>query len=557
MVLKCVLRQAERARDPDPGRQPQNAFHGLSRRKQELYRVNNDRNPPLRPRCRVNPTLRHPLLTFLAWQAVGLSLLLVHIGTIVLTGAVVLPMAVTATVLMLLYIANPLAGFAVFLQILLYQNVCVSLISPSLTPDLFRSSLGTSFLTMLPLAAVAACRLWSSGRNRRILTYLALAVVVLLGYTALGAARSSPSSAAAYFRSSSAVLMGLLIGWDLSRENDYRTVASCFLVSLALGLGLTFCEITVPVDYYEAINAPRFYDISHANAMSAAPLGIRTGQDVVNMLTDSFFNIGGAGGRSSLRFGGPNMHSVSYAYVMAIGAIVALSLGAGWLALPILPLLFLIGVKGSSILLLGTVLLWIIGKLFGARFLAISGLALGAVYLTAAIKFGLAAGDYHVLGFLGGVHGFMSNPLGHGLGVGGNLSSDVTSSDLTRVWDANQRFGAETPLESAIGVLIYQMGVGSVAVGYMIWTAFTSGFGRFRSRLGFVPIAIAVLTFNSVLQEEAFSPYSMGLLAIFAGALAHERRWVARPAGIAPTASLQATERPNRPDAIGAAQANA
>ncbi len=501
------------------------------------------------------------MLTFLAWQAVGLSLLFVHIGVIVLTGAVILPMAVTAAVLMLLYIANPLAGFAVFLQVLLYQNVCVSLISPSLTPELFRSSLGTSFLLMLPLTGVAACRLWASGRNRRTLTYLAFAVVVLLGYAALGAARSSPSSAAAYVRSSSAVLMGLLIGWDLSRENGYRTVGSCFLVSLALGLGLTVCEIAFPVDYYEAINAPRFYDVSHANAMSAAPLGIRTGQDVVNLLTDSFFNIGGDGSGHSVRFGGPNMHSVSYAYVMAIGAIVALSLGAGWFVLPILPLLFMIGVKGSSILLLGTALLWMIGKLFGTRFLAISGLALGVTFLTVAIKFGIAAGDYHVLGLLGGVNGFLHNPLGHGLGVGGNLSSDVTSSDLSRVWDANQRFGAEVPLESAIGVLIYQMGIGSVAVGYMIWTAFASGFGRFRSRLGFIPLAIAVLTFNSVLQEEAFSPYSMGLLAIFAGALAHERRWVAvaRPsAGAAPAAVPQGAERPNSPpDAIGAAPANA
>ena len=189
------------------------------------------------------------------------------------------------------------------------------------------------------------------------------------------------------------------------------------------------------------------------NAMASGEIDLRTGRDVVNLLTNSFFNIG-AGSSTSLRFGGPNMHSVSYAYVMAIGGLVALSLGAGWFVLPILPLLFLIGVKGSSILLLGTIVLWVIGRLFGTRFLAVAGLALGTAYLAGAIKFGIAAGDYHVLGLIGGVNGFLHNPIGHGLGVGGNLSSTVTSTDLTKVWDANQHYGAEVPLESAIGVLL-------------------------------------------------------------------------------------------------------
>ena len=497
--------------------------------------------------------MRHPLLTFLAWQAVGLTILLAHIGMVVLTGNAVIPVLLTASVVAMLYFASPLSGFAVFLQALLYQNVCVSLISGWLTPDLFRATSGTSFFLMLPLTGIAAWRLWLSGRNRRTLTYLAFAMVVLLGYAALGAARASPSSAAAYVRSSSAVLMGLLIGWDLSRENSYRTVAICFLVSLLLGLGLTLCEVAFPIDYYEAINAPRYYYISHMNAMASGEIDVRTGRDVVNLLTDSFFNIGG-GSSHSLRFGGPNMHSVSYAYVMAIGALVALSIGAGWFVLPILPLLFLIGVKGSSILLVGTVVLWVIGRLFGTRVLAVVGLALGTAYLGGAIKFGIAAGDYHVLGLLGGVNGFLHNPIGHGLGVGGNLSSTVTSTDLTKVWDANQHYGAEVPLESAIGVLLYQMGVASVAVFYMLWTAFASGFGRFRSRLGFIPLAIAVLTFNSVLQEEAFSPYSMGLLAVFAGALAHERRWIgsASRRRMAPVAPAYGPDPSHAPGAIEA-----
>ncbi len=95
-------------------------------------------------RCALS-TARHPLLTFLAWQAIGLSLLLAHIGAVVLTGSLVLPIIMTAFVVIFLYVANPLAGFAVLLQIVLYQNVCVSLISGSLTPKSSTPPSGRAF----------------------------------------------------------------------------------------------------------------------------------------------------------------------------------------------------------------------------------------------------------------------------------------------------------------------------------------------------------------------------------------------------------------------------
>ena len=47
-----------------------------------------------------------------------------------------------------------------------------------------------------------------------------------------------------------------------------------------------------------------------------------------------------------------------------------------------------------------------------------------AIYACAGIAVGIRAGDYHVIGFLGGLNGFLANPLGRGIGAGGNLSLD-------------------------------------------------------------------------------------------------------------------------------------
>ena len=466
-------------------------------------------------------TTRHPILTFLVWQVLGLTLLLVYVGLIFLTGAVMVPLMIVASLVALLFIADRVAGFAVYLQFLLYQNVSVSLVSGSLSADLFRTAQGTSFALTVTLAAVAFCRLWAAGRNRQTLSYLAAAGVVILAYTALGAAYSSLGSAAVYFRSTSILLMGLLIGWDLGHGNSYRTVGTCFLVSLALGLMLTLAEVTFPIQYYEAIDAPRYYFLTQSNATAAMTPALVTGRDVVIFQTTAFFNLPEMAYRT-IRFGGPNMHSVSYSYVMSVGAIVAFSLGKPWFALLVLPLMILIGVKGGLILFVGAAVLCLIGRIFGTRLLAISGLLFGVAYAGSAIVFGLSVGDYHVLGLIAGVNGFLQNPLGHGIGVGGNMSSDVTATDLTAQWALSQKYGADIPSESAIGVLLYQMGIGSVAVAYLIWTAFKAGFGHFTSSLGIVPLALAVLTVNALLQEEAFSPYSMGLLAIFAGVLSYE-----------------------------------
>lgn len=464
---------------------------------------------------------RQVMLTLFFWQCVGFTLLFAHLGFIVLLGSALIPFAITLIFVTMLYFADSLAAFAVFLVFVLYQNLAISIVSGSLSPDLYRASQATAFALTLALTTAAGYRLWSLGRNRRVLVWLGVAALVILAYTALGAVRSSPGSAAVYFRSSIVGLTGLLIGWDVGRSYGHRILGLCYLTTMALGVGAAVLEVTTPIFYYECINAARYYLLSVSASTSVVFVDLTRAQDVVLWLTNNFFNIA-EGSLQTVRFGGPNMHSVSYAYVMSVGAIVAISLGMYWFAIALLPLMFLIGVKGGVILLFSTTILSLTGRWFGPKVLAVTGLVLGTAYVSFAIWFGLSVGDYHIIGLIGGVNGFISNPLGRGIGVGGNLSIDVTSTDTTSQWDLNQLYGSDVALESAIGVLLYQMGVGGVAVGYIIWIAFASGARYITQRSNVLPLAVVVVTVNGLFQEEAFSPYAMGLLTMFAAVLSSD-----------------------------------
>src|SRR4029079_1766348 len=118
-----------------------------------------------------------------------------------------------------------------------------------------------------------------------------------------------------------------------------------------------------------------------------------------------------------------------------------------------------IGSKGAMFLLVIGLVVRLASRLLGVRAALLLSIIASVLWLAASSVFGLRSGDYHVLGFLAGIREFLHNPLGIGLGFGGNLSSSTVNVN----WDLAQAEGAaETPMESAIGVMIYQMGGGSI-----------------------------------------------------------------------------------------------
>ena len=221
------------------------------------------------------------------------------------------------------------------------------------------------------------------------------------------------------------------------------------------------------------------------------------------------------------------MHSISYAYVLSISELVAMSLGRFELLPVLLALSFSAGVKGPTVLFAITTALYILWYLSQSKRLVIAAtLGFSAFYVIYGIRTGIEIGDFHSLGFMGGVYGFLANPLGHGLGAGGNLGTSVSRA----YWEKMQHAGAaDVGLESAVGVMLYQMGIGSAAVfTALVKLLQKAPFGTVpRPRaaptdLLFIGLWIGLV--NGVFQEEAYSPYAVGLLVLFCAILAANGR---------------------------------
>ena len=139
------------------------------------------------------------------------------------------------------------------------------------------------------------------------------------------------------------------------------------------------------------------------------------------------------------------------------------------------------------------------------------------IYVISGIVIGLRVQDYHVLGFVGSINGFLANPFGRGIGAGGSVGT--ASID----WSLAQHVGStDIATESAIGVLLYQMGVaGMLIVAVLVWLSLKLWhfYLRFGDRLAAaMAFALLIMTANGIFQEEAlFAPLALGFVAALAG----------------------------------------
>jgi len=220
-----------------------------------------------------------------------------------------------------------------------------------------------------------------------------------------------------------------------------------------------------------------------------------------------------------LRIFGPNMSPISFGYGVGFFSLFLFSVGRRWLAVAALPLLVLCSVKGALIMTVFVGAAWVSTRLLGAVATLVLALLALVVYVIVAIRVGLQIGDYHVIGFMGGWNGFLQNPFGRGLGVGGNLSEGFFSID----WSAAQQAGTvDGAVESAIGVLLYQMGIFALvplafcfAMALKAWRLYACS-GNLTQ--GLASFGVIVVLFNGFFQEEAlFAPPALGMLLCLTG----------------------------------------
>jgi hypothetical protein len=314
-----------------------------------------------------------------------------------------------------------------------------------------------------------------------------------------------------------------------------RAIPVIHILLILLGLSLTCAYLELGANdlwlklingdqYYAIVSAKRLLNVGEIRDAAQHGFVVTHPQDYMQTL---LFNTTLTADIGILiqRISGPNFNGVGFAYLLAtLMAFLAIH-GYRWTAALTIPALVAGSAKGATILALGSIgFFWLARRLRGDA--AVTTLAVCLlVYAGVIFQIGYAGGNFHVLGLLGGVNGFLSLPIGHTLGEGGNQSiADFSQLD----WGSFQRSGASTvAVESAFGVLIYQMGVFAAAViGFYLWIAWTCW--RLYKTTGapafaFSTSAIAICLVNGFFQEDAYfvplsMPVVMGLAALTLGA---------------------------------------
>ncbi len=466
------------------------------------------------------------------WQILlTLALLVLSVASFLIST--VFGLAVTFVTTLALTIVMPAALPLVVIAAFVFQNTVIASFTPMVaSDDAFDLVRGANFVILItafggfmlatflsPQRLLAATRPW--------LTFCLILLAVIVFYLLLGAVRGEPKDAIVYFRNTITPVACFYIA--LVAASWYRLDLDKGLVWVgAIAIAYGYCELFFTFDFLALFNGDHYVERQMVRQIETGywEQTLRETGFVLRNLNDvmmvTFFNTPLFGDifPKVFRLAGPNFHSIAFAYLLAITSVWQLCRGRWHLPLLAFPLLVVIGSKGAMVLMLLAIMTRIGLTVLKPRSVLLLFFIGAVIWISAALVLGLRSADYHVLGFLAGLRDFARNPLGQGLGLGGNLSSSVANK---LDWNVAQATGAaEVPVESAVGVLLYQMGIGSfLFFGFLIALAlkcralfFAHGEGRFL--FGF--ISITVIGVNAILQEEAvYSPLALGLCLILVG----------------------------------------
>ena len=411
----------------------------------------------------------------------------------------------------------------------IFQNLFVSLLSPLVAPSDFTAIRSYNFIISVCIWAVCAGHYVVTWRDfppplKNLINASGIATAICVVYLGIGMV-SDATTALVYFRNIGQALMlaqiGLILGFRTAPNLD---PALCLIAWLVVGLG--YFEFLFRDQWLDITNGHAFWLLNSQQARDSGSLAADMAGsghafvDIKDFFVTSFLNTPLLSDLDLqvYRLNGPNMHSISYAYLLAFLALTAAISRRYLLAAVLLPLLLFVGSKGALTLLIFTAVGVAATRLFSAGRVMASLLALEAAFLSFAIYSGLQNGDYHVLGLMGGLNGFMANPAGHGLGAGGNFSPEFSVVD----WQEAQHAGATlAAVESSFGVILNQLGVMAfVVLGFYAllaraaWRVFLATRADVFAASAF---AIVVSLANGVLQEEAvFSPLALSLIVLAA-----------------------------------------
>ncbi|MBU2888291.1 hypothetical protein [Celeribacter halophilus] len=428
----------------------------------------------------------------------------------------IVPFALVTLLVLFFLTTSPFAALVFFFFAMLFQSAIISLFSPFYpSRAVMNAAQGITFGAISAFSTYGFFFIYKLPRDKDLLTgWLHKWVIILLGvavfYFLIGAIQASPLNATIYLRALVAVPLQIIFGYYITMKLG---IGKVFLVLKIF----TFCaiiyglfEVLFPASLYSLLNTETYFSYKLENRWEISSVN-----DLIELGTRPLFNLAIFEdlGITFLRISGPNLHSISYAYflgIMSIFLFVRKHYVWGILALC---LLAAIQAKGIIIVLLMSAFLTIVRHFLGRTTWRYTAFALLTAYVVTTITYGIRVFDYHILGLIGGINGFAHNPIGHGLGAGGNLARETID------WN-NLTFG----LESAIGVMLYQIGICT-----FVFVAFFLKFQQkvlikienaHLNRFRIFPIMFFVIVFNGFFQEEAYNFFALGLAGFLCAVLA-------------------------------------
>ncbi|PPD41928.1 MAG: hypothetical protein CTY15_12865 [Methylocystis sp.] len=414
----------------------------------------------------------------------------------------------------------------------IFQNVFAALFSPYVEEyadiELMKSySFLTTAVCWLTLAVAFATKPAAYSPFVRKLIYASVGLLAIVGvYYVIGLALN-PRNATVYLRNIGLPIflfqMFLLVG--AKHQISLPKILVVLLTSVAVTAYFelfaldAWLSITNGWRYLTLFSAKRLVNVDDIRKAAQA------GQVVTSVLDYSksvLFNtpLTASLGLEVQRLQGPSFNTISFAYLLSsLIALLAIQKRI-ILALIGMPLLLATSAKGPLFFTVACVLFYYLSRRATTNFPIKALAAILVLYAFIVIKVGMGTGDYHVLGLLGGLNGFIKLPIGHSLGDGGNLS--IPDFGALKWEDFQNAGAANVAVESAFGVLLYQMGIAAAAwFAFYFWVAGV-GWRLFKETrapdLSFVASGIIVSVVNGLFQEEAyFVPFSLAFVMGYCG----------------------------------------
>lgn len=410
-----------------------------------------------------------------------------------------------------------------------FQNTIVSLITPLLHQEDFNLARSYNFMLVATFWA-AVTYLYFIGRANfpaGIAQVLRLSYIVLLlvgAYFVFGAIHDA-NGAIIYLRNIATPLMclqiGVIVGF-MFRPTYVPALAVIAVLTLLYGLA----ELVFQMEFLRLINGDIYYRMLTHDAYDSG-FWVKQMQDTGFVIRDPsapgtgiLFNYFKDWDIQVHRLLGPNFHPVSFTYAMCFFVILMVAAGHGFIYLLLaIPVLVVAGSKGALVYLLVTLAGVVLVRYYRPSGLFLAFVAILVLYAVVAFVLALNQGNYHALGFLGGINQFLSQPIGHGLGSGGNLITKLHEMD----WSEAQHSGqSDKAVESAVAVLLFQMGIAAFAYfAFLFWLAarcWTDFLVSGRPLLAAASFGLAALTINGIFQEEAmFAPLALALMMLLGG----------------------------------------